>query len=338
MPSLLPGLNRLSLHSLHSLHCTPCNDALPQPPNYSDQSLVDPANPEELAKAGFNIHEKLAESSINICSICRETLSGPAEANPALPDDLERLRASGNWFHRWCIAGWVRTHDTDPLSRKRIHPSEIEGLLAFRPADVNVWPLPARSEARYATRASARDAVASNGLNLQFVADRFKDDPGVVLAAVVNNGFALQYASDRLKNSRQMVGLAVLEAGLALAYASDEMKDDRRTVLVAVRKEGEALSVASDRLRNDRQVVLAAVTQDGFSIRSASERLKGDKEVVLAAVSRNEFALMYASRELKDDREVVLAAVRFGGRAALQWASDELKNDSELVALAASVR
>ena len=85
---LSAGLDRLSLH------CTPCNDPMNQTDllkNYNKPPLEDPAGrtPEELERA-----------NVNMCTICSSLLAGPAQAEPSLPDELERVRASGHWYHR----------------------------------------------------------------------------------------------------------------------------------------------------------------------------------------------------------------------------------------------
>lgn len=105
---MLPDLSKLCLHS------GPCGDPVAAI-DYNDRGVV--------------------EGEENTCSICGEPLLGPAQGTPGLPTDLERVRSSGSYYHRWCLAAWVVDNDTDPITRKRILPSEIDGMLAFRPPE-----------------------------------------------------------------------------------------------------------------------------------------------------------------------------------------------------------
>ena len=120
---------------LLALRCTPCKDPFRQPPDYTLPGMSDPAAPENMGKTKDELG--------NICSLCLQELDGPPD--DGLPDDLERIKSSNHQFHRWCLAHWVWTHETDPLDpSKRINQNEVEGLLIFRPNGVNVWPIPPR--------------------------------------------------------------------------------------------------------------------------------------------------------------------------------------------------
>jgi len=278
---LSAGLGRLSLH------CTPCNDPMDQAAlvkNYGNSPLEHP---------GERTPEELERANVNMCSICSSLLAGPAQADDSLPDALERVRASGHWYHRWCLAEWVWTSETDPNTRARIQPAEVEGLLLFRPNGVNVWPIPTEKQ-----RAIA--AVTNDGLALVDVSLAMRNDREVVLAAVTHNGFALQFASDALKNDEQVVLAAVAQWGDALEYASDALRGDRDVVLAAVTHDGMALEYAYPAMRGDRQVVLAAVAQNWRALRYASDELRGDKDVVVAAVAQNRRALTDASAAMRN--------------------------------------
>ena len=75
-------------------------------------------------------------ADMNLCAICQEPLEGPAQADPTLPDMLEVITVSRRQYHRWCIAGWVANHTTDPYTRQEISPEERADLLLFRPPPV----------------------------------------------------------------------------------------------------------------------------------------------------------------------------------------------------------
>jgi len=268
---LSAGLGRLSLH------CTPCNDPMDQ------AALVKNYGKSPLEHPGERTPEELEQANVNMCSICSSLLAGPAQADGSLPDALERVRASGHWYHRWCLAQWVWTNETDPNTRARIQPAEVEGLLLFRPNGVNVWPIPVQPQQTEKQRA---------------------------IAAVTNDGLALQYASLALRGDKEVVLAAVAQDGLALQFASHELKNDKLVVLVAVTDKGLALFFASPEMKNDQLVVLAAVTEDGLALSFASPEMKNDKEVVLAAVTENGFAFVYASAAMQTDPDVVRAAGR----------------------------
>ena len=226
--------------------------------------------------------EELEEKGINVCGICKAPLAGPAEANPNLPDDLERVRSSRRQYHRWCLASWVWRNDTDPTTRQRIHPTEIEGLQAFRPLGANVWPIPT-DFANNVPKQQVIAAVSEDGQALRDASVEMRNDKEVVLAAVNQDGWALQYASFALRNDREVVLAAVNQNGRALYYASGEMKNDKEVVLAAVNQYGDALQFASGEMKNDKEVVLAAVNQDGRALQHASDEIANDSEVVLAA-------------------------------------------------------
>ena len=313
-----PRLDRLSLH------CTPCKDPFPQPPNYTLPGMSDPTAPENVGRTNDELR--------NICSLCLEDLAGPPEANALLPDDLERIRSTKHQFHRWCLAKWVWTKDTDPLDpSKRINEGEVDGLRLLRPIGVDVWPIPV--QVQQTPKQLAIAAVTNNGYALAYVSYAMRGDKDVVLAAVRKNGIALTYTSDRLRNDKEVVLAAVAQIGEALQYASDTLKNDREVVLAAVAQDGDALRHASDALKNDREAVLAVVAQDWRALQFASDEMQNDREVVQAAVAQNGWALQFASDALKKDREVVLTAVTLDANA-LQYASDDIKNDKEVVLVA----
>lgn len=121
---MLPSLSKLCLHS------GPCGDPVSKI-DYNDKGVQDP---------GTRSLQELANEGINLCTICLQPLVGPPEGNPELPSDLERIRSSGSYFHRWCIAKWVVDKDIDPNTKKRIQQTEIDGLLAFRPPEPEPKP------------------------------------------------------------------------------------------------------------------------------------------------------------------------------------------------------
>ena len=51
--------------------------------------------------------------------------------------------------------------------------------------------------------------IKKNGLELEFVLDKFKNNETIVLAAVKQNGLALEFASDNLKNNKKIIIAAI---------------------------------------------------------------------------------------------------------------------------------
>ena len=69
-------------------------------------------------------------------------------------------------------------------------------------------------------------------------------DRAFMLDAVAQNGLVLQYASETLQNDRSLVLAAVTQNGLALQYVCDALREDREIILAAVNQNDEALQYA----------------------------------------------------------------------------------------------
>ena len=116
----------MSLINLSRLRCVPCGVPRAQPPDYTLPGMEDPNAPENEGKNDDQLR--------NTCAICQEPLSGPAEGDPKLPDELEIIRGTTQ-YHRWCLAGWVmRGNKKDLTLGVDITDDEIEEMLAFRKA------------------------------------------------------------------------------------------------------------------------------------------------------------------------------------------------------------
>eukprot|EP00971_Amphidinium_carterae_P195562 3880743-Amphidinium_carterae.1 len=66
-----------------------------------------------------------------------------------------------------------------------------------------------------------------DGEALQDIAEVWRSDHEVVLAAVQANGRALQFAAEALKGDRETVLAAVRQHGDALEHATDSLRADR---------------------------------------------------------------------------------------------------------------
>lgn len=197
------------------------------------------------------------------------------------------------------------------------------------------------------------------------VADEYKDDKEIVLAALSSKSFkahsgTLYYASPRLKSDREVVMQAVRFCPRSLLFASTELIADRQFILAAVRCNGmvlefapeqykddkeivvealkdkrhqsEQIKFASKRLHLDEEVVLQAVQSKGISSLAASDAVRNIREIVIAAVRENPSMLTKLTEEWKADRDVVLAAVRSRGEGyLLGHAAKALRADREVV-------
>ena len=172
--------------------------------------------------------------------------------------------------------------------------------------------------------------VKEDAWAFQDLADAYKSDFDVAMAAVSNSGGALEYTSDELKENKEIVSAAVSNSGRALEYAAADLKASKEIVLVAVGNDGGSLEYASDELKADREVVLAAVSNSGQALEYAADELKADREVVLTAVSNSGRALEYAAEELKADKAIVIAAVS-NSEDSFEHISEELKQDSNFL-------
>ena len=173
-------------------------------------------------------------------------------------------------------------------------------------------------------------AVKQDGLALQFVNEKFREDRDVVLTAVNQNGLALQFVGVQFQNSREVVLTAVAQNGKSLIYASQQFQECQENILEIVRKNGLTLQYAKEEFRNKREIILAAVSNNGLSLQYANDEFKKNKELVLAAVNQNGLSLQHTSPEIQKDSKIVLLAVTQNG-LALEYASNPLRDDEELV-------
>lgn len=196
-------------------------------------------------------------------------------------------------------------------------------------------------------------ALQTNGINIKYVPDKYKNDKKYVKMAVKSNGVALTYVDNSMyddelikiavKDSFEVLEIVpkkysedkefmysiIKEDGMAYEYASPKLRDDREFTLTAIEDYSMALEYASPRLQNDKEIVLAAVSSDGRALEYASSQLKNDKEVVLTAVSEEGLALVYASSEMRNDKEIVYTAIQNTNQAYF-YASLALQEDVDV--------
>ena len=229
-----------------SFMCEPrrcCGDPYPQPPNWTLPGVSDPDLPENAGKS--------PEELGNVCGICLAPLAGPAEGNEELPDELERVRATSRQYHRWCLSKWAWNHDTDPMApSRRLQPSEIEGLLAFRPR-----PEEDEDEEEFDEQREIAVAVSSGDLErVQFLiaedfAVNYDEDPygSVLLVLAIQN------------NRLEMVRLLIREG---IDVNARNSHNDNRSPLIYAVMENKPL-IATALISNGAQ--LEDVGDDGYN-------------------------------------------------------------------------
>ena len=210
-------------------------------------------------------------------------------------------------------------------------------------------------------------AVARDGLGLQYAHEDLCNDKEVALSAIGNTSLAIQYVGASLLRDRD-IAMATLTGDAAdmedfsLFHAT--LRADRAIVLAAAKVCDNTLSTAAPCFRSDIEVVRAALAHRGQQFRHVVKGLKEDPEiqelacrsdgmalrhmaglevgkpVVLAAVARNGDALRVASKEMRGDVDVVTMAVSYhnplGRCSPLRWASLALRSDRAIVLRAVS--
>ena len=161
---------------------------------------------------------------------------------------------------------------------------------------------------------------------------KYRKDPDVALEAVIMDGLLLEFVSEKLKNEETIVKPALESNPMALKFASSLFKNDFNTVMYCVKRCGMSLQYASPNMRRNPEIVLEAVRQDGLAIEFADSILfegKQNKNIIMEAVTENGRALKYV-RQFKDDRDIVLKAVRQNG-LAITFADSKYFDDEEIV-------
>jgi len=191
------------------------------------------------------------------------------------------------------------------------------------------------SQAPHAIRDVEKDIAKDNHATVIFALVRIDPAWAAVLRDVEEGWVELRCVAEKYRRDREIVIAAMRNSGYALEDAPQEFRRDRDVVLAAVSSKGSALRYAADELKRDPGVVLAAVRGSALALRCAAEELWRDRDFTLAAVQVHGSALLYAPPALRRDREVVLAAIH-NDISALRHAAPELHHDPEIkrVALA----
>jgi len=145
---------------------------------------------------------------------------------------------------------------------------------------------------------------------LKDLAEEYRCDRDIILAAVRIDSTALGQASTALKADIDVVTTAVTCHGCALAYADDKLKNNFDVVLSAVQRDGLAVRHASSRLQSNSKIAMAAVQQNGFALELLPEKMRGQSEIARAAIEREGEAFQYLPPVLQKERDLAIMAVR----------------------------
>ena len=158
---------------------------------------------------------------------------------------------------------------------------------------------------------------------------RIKNNYECAKLAVQLNPDMLEYVSDRLRRHPALVLAAVRKKGLTLKWAKIL---NNVICLCATNQNPNALMYCSDSFRKNSAFVVDIVKRKPATVYFAHEDLKNDALFVKSLVSLHEDVL-WSVPHFADNYEIVIAAVRHHGRALLH-ASDRLRRDPLLVAIA----
>lgn len=151
-------------------------------------------------------------------------------------------------------------------------------------------------------------------ISLLYVADKFKDDKDIVIAAIKRDGQNLKWVSNRLNRDREVVLTAIKnskELG-SIQMVIEKFKDDKEIVLAAVKRNGHELKWASNRLRLDRETVLAATKYSKSTVmymERIPEKFRHDKDIILPVLIRNPYDFESLPEHLKRDEEFILKII-----------------------------
>lgn len=197
-------------------------------------------------------------------------------------------------------------------------------------------------------------AVRANGLMLEHVTKRWKNDPDLAYEAVKNNPEAIKFVPNSVAYNNKELALLVAERKKLLEeYFStsltnsaefiveinlkiknpripEHLVDNKDVLISGIKSNTHLLRNIPEDLKDDRELVLASISEDPTSLQYFSSKIKSDKVIVLKAVSSNGYALEYAADTLKDDEDVIETAIKSmcGG---LKFASERLRQDSNFV-------
>jgi len=177
----------------------------------------------------------------------------------------------------------------------------------------------------------AIEKVRYDGLKLELLADKWKNDIDVVMAACKDSGYAIKYASENLRSNKELARIVLRNQGLQLSCFSDVIKKDKELVEIAVKSNGYAFRDASSDLKNDRNYVLYLAEKDSIVFGLSSDEIKSDFELIQKFLPRNQTLYYELPKELRSNKDLAIKSIERGGLAVFLCLSDELKKDKEFI-------
>lgn len=177
----------------------------------------------------------------------------------------------------------------------------------------------------------AIEKVRYDGLKLQLLADKWKNDFDVVMAACKDNGYAIKYASENLRSNKDLARIVLSRQGLELSKFSEAIKNDKELVEIAVKSTGYAFRDASNELKNDREYVLYLAENDPIVFGLSSDEIKSDFELIQKFLPRNQILYQELPKELRSNKDLAVKTIEMNGLGVFILLSDELKKDKEFI-------
>mmetsp|Transcript_4024 Transcript_4024/g.6186 ORF Transcript_4024/g.6186 Transcript_4024/m.6186 type:complete len:737 (-) Transcript_4024:54-2264(-) len=152
-----------------------------------------------------------------------------------------------------------------------------------------------------------------------------QSDREIVVAAIIESqycGSALNHVADKYKNDRDIVLAACKKNGNALGTASENLRKDKEIVMEAVKRVPHALKYA---LYQDEEILYQALKKDIHAFQYAHDSLKCDLHVVLHVIKLSLLAVQYLQT-----REAIKVSVKYDGRAFF-YVPKKYQTDLEII-------
>ena len=95
------------------------------------------------------------------------------------------------------------------------------------------------------------NCLSVDGMLLENVEEKHRDNPAVVEVAMSQNPNSLQFASERLKDDEKFMVVKISQNPELIKFASMRIRDNAKVIKFVVQRNGSLLQYASDRLKRD---------------------------------------------------------------------------------------
>jgi hypothetical protein len=177
----------------------------------------------------------------------------------------------------------------------------------------------------------AIESIKADGLNLEKLSDKWKQDFDVVLAACTNNGFAIKYASLELKSNKDIANVVLKKQPLLLSEFGYDIKNDNACVEIATKVNGLAFQHASIELKKDKEFVIKISEISPLAFAYCDESLKDDPDLIKRFLPKSPGLYGYLNSNLKENKDLALLCIEQNGLSVFQYLSDNLRIDKNLI-------